>query len=257
MFTARLPKNRDQAICLIAADPAGSLPGLAAKLPHYHKYSYLAFAQFPMTVFLPGKQRSVKKVALGKLSAREPLIIPDPLYSRERMMETMRFLSSEDLGGRGFGTPGLDRAADYIAKKIKEAGFVPAGDKKGSYFQAWEDIGGETAHTATLRNVIGLVPGKKPGTSAQSVVVGAHYDHLGLVWPETRDKSPGKIHPGADNNASGVAVLIELARVLAKGPRPDRTIVFAAFTGEGPGNAVRNITLLAKNSIPSAIASVW
>jgi hypothetical protein len=69
----------------------------------------------------------------------------------------------------------------------------------------------------------------------QSVVIGAHYDHLGLGWPETRDKNPGKIHPGADDNASGVAVLVELARLLAAGPRPDRTIVFVAFTGEEAG----------------------
>jgi hypothetical protein len=49
------------------------------------------------------------------------------------------------------------------------------------------------------------------------------------------DKSPGRIHPGADDNASGMAVLIELARDLAKGPKPDRTIVFVAFTGEEAG----------------------
>jgi aminopeptidase N len=86
-----------------------------------------------------------------------------------------------------------------------------------------------------MKNVIGVLPGKRPETAAQSVVIGAHYDHLGYGWPETRDKSKGRIHPVADDNASGVAVLIELARVLAKEPKPDKTIVFIAVTGEEAG----------------------
>jgi Zn-dependent M28 family amino/carboxypeptidase len=82
----------------------------------------------------------------------------------------------------------------------------------------------------------------------QSVVVGAHYDHLGLGWPEAREGRKGKVHPGADDNASGVAVLIELARVLAKAPQPDRTIVFVAFSGEEAGKrGSRHYVASAKN----------
>ncbi len=88
---------------------------------------------------------------------------------------------------------------------------------------------------AVMKNVIGIIPGKNPAMAGQSVVVGAHYDHLGLGWPDAREGQKGRVHPGADDNASGVAVLIELARVLAKAPQPDRTIVFVAFTGEEAG----------------------
>jgi uncharacterized Zn-binding protein involved in type VI secretion len=63
----------------------------------------------------------------------------------------------------------------------------------------------------------------------------AHIDHLGLGWPDVRKGDEGRIHPGADDNASGVAVLLEMARALGSGDKPPRTIVFAAFTGEEAG----------------------
>lgn len=85
----------------------------------------------------------------------------------------------------------------------------------------------------TGRNVIGLLPGaSRPD---EYVVVGAHYDHLGNE-PTFRDRSgPAQIHNGADDNASGTAGLIELARALAGGPRPARSILFIAFSGEELG----------------------
>jgi Zn-dependent M28 family amino/carboxypeptidase len=67
------------------------------------------------------------------------------------------------------------------------------------------------------------------------VVVSAHYDHLGLGWPDVRKGNEGKIHPGADDNASGVAILTELARTMAKTVKPKRSIVFLACSGEEAG----------------------
>ena len=63
----------------------------------------------------------------------------------------------------------------------------------------------------------------------------AHYDHLGTGWPDVHKGDEGQVHPGADDNASGVAVMLELARALAAGEKPSRSIVFAAFTGEEAG----------------------
>jgi aminopeptidase N len=250
VLTSRLPGNRNMPLCLIATDDALSLTGLANKLPHYHKYSYLAFKGLepsnvakgrwpvetsPLTVYLPEDKDMPRKVEMGKLAPREPLARLDLLFSRERMMKTVRYLSSDKLAGRGFGSEGLDKAAGYIAKQFKKAGLLPAGDKDNGYFQTWGDTGGATGHRVTLRNVIGVIIGRNEAMKSQSVVVGAHYDHLGLGWPETGDPAPGKIHPGADDNASGVSVLIELANVLAKGQQPERTIVFVAFSGEESG----------------------
>ena len=86
-----------------------------------------------------------------------------------------------------------------------------------------------------MHNVVGIIPGTKPELSSQSVVLGAHYDHLGLGWPDVHVGDEGKIHHGADDNASGIAVLLELARILSQQSKPERTIVFIAFTGEEDG----------------------
>jgi hypothetical protein len=86
-------------------------------------------------------------------------------------------------------------------------------------------------------NVVGILPGADPHLRDQRVVIGAHYDHLGFGHFGALDpQAEGKVHPGADDNASGTAVLLELARRMAKLPvKPDRTIVFAAFSGEELG----------------------
>lgn len=86
-------------------------------------------------------------------------------------------------------------------------------------------------------NVVGILPGADPNLRDQRVVIGAHYDHLGFGHFGALDRqAEGKTHPGADDNASGTAVLLELARRLAKLPvKPDRTIIFAAFSGEELG----------------------
>ncbi|MEW6214136.1 MAG: M20/M25/M40 family metallo-hydrolase [Nitrospirota bacterium] len=246
VLTARNPENKDMALMLIASEIAEALPGLSRKLPHYHKYSYLGFQgnepaniakgrwpviNSPMTAFMPCEDGLFSRVEMGELAPREPITTLQPIFSAERMMETIRFLSSDELKGRGFGTAELDRAAEFIAQKFLEAGLKPSGDAEGSYFQTWKD----PEHKVILKNVIGVIPAQKPERAKQSIVVGAHYDHLGLGWPDARKENMGKIHHGSDDNASGVSVLIELAVVLAKSLNPDRSVVFVAFTGEEAG----------------------
>ena len=86
-------------------------------------------------------------------------------------------------------------------------------------------------------NVVAVLPGSDPRLKNESVVIGAHYDHIGLGHYGTRDSSTeGQVHHGADDNASGTAVLLELARRLSRSDsRPARTIVFAAFSAEELG----------------------
>ncbi|HUP00890.1 MAG TPA: M20/M25/M40 family metallo-hydrolase [Gemmatimonadota bacterium] len=90
--------------------------------------------------------------------------------------------------------------------------------------------------TRTTHNVIGIVAGRDPALAGEAVVIGAHYDGLGLGGPGSLDPVPGEIHNGADDNASGVAALIELAQFFAYPTnRPDRTLVFVAFGAEEEG----------------------
>jgi aminopeptidase N len=143
-------------------------------------------------------------------------------------------LSDRALQGRGAGSAGLDKAAEMIAARFAEAGLKPAADA-GGWFQSFRPVGprltdavrlpaGAKWGEITLKNVVGLLPGTGEGV----VVVGAHYDHLGL-------DAGGNPYPGADDNASGVAALCAIARDLAAEPPHRRGVVFVAFSGEEAG----------------------
>ena len=100
--------------------------------------------------------------------------------------------------------------------------------------------------TRTTHNVIGIIEGHDPDLASEAVVVGAHYDGLGLGGAGSLEPVPGEVHNGADDNASGVAALIELAQHFSfRANRPARTIVFVAFGAEeegmlGSGHFVNN-----------------
>lgn len=241
---ARHPENPDQALGWIATDRIQALPGLARKLPHYGKYSYLGFAGDPPDNVLKGQwpaRASPLSVALAEdapplaLPQRAPLTELPPAFSAARMMEDVRRLADPALAGRGLGSDGLEQAADRIAQGFASAGLEPAGDAPGDYSQRWQARTGEPTREMPLRNIAARLPGADSALAGQPLVIGAHYDHLGTGWPDVREGNAGKIHPGADDNASGVAVLLELARALAAGPPPARPILFVAFTGEEAG----------------------
>lgn len=85
------------------------------------------------------------------------------------------------------------------------------------------------------RNVAGLLPGDDPHVRGEYVIVGAHYDHLGFGGEGSLEPDAREVHNGADDNASGTAAVIEIARRLAQGPELDRSVLFLAFTGEERG----------------------
>jgi hypothetical protein len=250
VLAGRHPRNGDLALLWIGADDPAAVPGLARKLPHYHKYSYLGFSgtepenvakgrwpvvDSPLSVAVPQPDGTLPRVEMGRLPRREPLVALPPVFSEERLRETVRFLASSELQGRGNGSEGLERAAAYIAGELAAAGLVPAGDGAGGWFQDFTARVGDPPREARLRNVVAALPGTNTALAGESVVVAAHYDHLGLGWPDVREGNRGKPHPGADDNASGVAVLLELARTLGRSWRPERTVVFVAFAGEEAG----------------------
>lgn len=85
------------------------------------------------------------------------------------------------------------------------------------------------------RNVAAFLPGSDPALRGEYVIIGAHFDHLGLGGEGSLDPDAREIHNGADDNASGTAALIEIARAMSDGPRPARSVLFLAFTGEERG----------------------
>lgn len=87
-----------------------------------------------------------------------------------------------------------------------------------------------------VANVVAVLPGSDPALAREAVVIGAHYDHLGHgAFGSLAPESRGEVHNGADDNASGAAGLLELARAFAAGPRPRRSLVLVAFTAEEAG----------------------
>jgi len=261
--------NPEQVVVLLSIDRTAALPGLGRKLPHYGKYSYLAFEGNDPTNMLKGqwpvvnsplsapfsleKSQFNRPIPMGELPKRKALGRLAPLFSAQRMMDHIGYLAGKGLEGRGLGSKGLENAAHYIANAFKNAGLKPGGDQN-SYFQTWEDniavptkqmllqAGKGDAFSKksppkkiTLRNVIAEIPGTNPSFKGEFVIICAHYDHLGMGWPDVHRGDEGKIHFGADDNASGVAVMLELASTLGKSFKPERTIIFVAFTGEESG----------------------
>ena len=89
--------------------------------------------------------------------------------------------------------------------------------------------------TAEARNVVALLPGTDPVMANEYVIVGAHFDHLGFGGEGSLAPGETAVHNGADDNASGTAAVLEIARALAEGPELDRSVLFIAFTGEERG----------------------
>ncbi len=153
------------------------------------------------------------------------------------MMATVRFLADDALAGRLAGSASERCAGDYIAQHFAELKLKPAGTD-GTFFQSFPVASGANPHAppGTGRNIIAVLEGSDPHLKNEYVIVGAHYDHLGDGrFGSTAKDQKFAVHNGADDNASGVAAVIDVARRLASGPPPARSIVFMAFSGEEAG----------------------
>jgi hypothetical protein len=249
VIVRRHPGNLEKAVGFIFADGLAALPGLGRKLPHYGKYSYLGFegvepvnvlkgqwtpADSPLRVDLRAAAERKTAAAALTLPGRPALAELPPVFSQKALLEHVAWLSAPEREGRGVGTKGLEAAAEYVAAQFKAIGLQPGGDR-GSYFQSFTATRSPSGAPVALRNVIGVLPGSKPEWAGQSALLTAHYDHLGYGWPDVHKGDEGRLHPGADDNASGVAVLLELAKAIASGEKPQRTLVFVAFAGEEAG----------------------
>jgi hypothetical protein len=245
----RHPSHLEKAVGWLVVEPEAAFPGMGRKLPHYGKYSYLAFEGDEPTNVVKGQwpaSSSPLRLDLrpaGRRSEPPPAGTPDkrtalaelpPVFSTRALMDHVTFLASPELEGRGVGGEGSRQAADYIVERFAAAGLAPGGSD-GGWLQTVELPSGPRGTPVEVVNVIGYLAGSKKEWAEQSVVVGAHYDHLGRGWPDVHQGDAGKIHPGADDNASGVAVLLELAANLATGDPPSRNLVFVAFAAEEAG----------------------
>ena len=208
---------------------------------------------------LPSISRRLRSVAVAALSLAacytaqgDPA--PQQGGSAERIYRDIAYLADDRLEGRGTGTAGNDSAAAYIARSHALAGLrtlivdstradCPMASTAArclGFLQRFMARGSEVAHNGhpeglRSQNVVAMVRGTDPVLRGEYVVIGAHYDHLGRSTFGALDPQAGDaIRNGADDNASGTAAVMELARQFAAHPAR-RSIIVASFTGEELG----------------------
>ena len=157
-----------------------------------------------------------------------------------KIKEDVAFLADDKLEGRQTGTPGEIKASEYIQKRFKSLGLTPKGTE--GFYQSFTFKPKTNPHeevkftenadgTITGRNVVGFIDNKAKNT----VIIGAHFDHLGYGGDGSLYRNEKKaIHNGADDNASGIAVLLNLASKL-KNTNTNNNYLFIAFSGEEMG----------------------
>ncbi len=234
------PKNPERIIVWLATENQKAIDGLIRKLPHYGKYSYLAFegdepentekGEFPsfnspMVYYFDKNAKSNAKIVPAKA-----LAYLNPVFSEENMINDIKELSSEKMLGRGIDNVGIELAKKYITEQFEKIGLKHGFEN--SFHQTWNETIKDK--NLTLTNIVGYLPGKNDSLKNSPLIISAHYDHLGTGFPYANSGNEGKIHPGADDNASGIAVLLELARSL-KESNFERPIYFVAFTAEESG----------------------
>lgn len=176
----------------------------------------------------------MKRISLIVIS----LVLTTNLFAQPmpgKLRAHISFLASDELQGRGTGTEGEKLAAKYLISQFKKLKLKPYGDNK-TYLQTFDFKGGMhgTGEPGKASNIVGFLDNGAPTT----VIIGAHYDHLGTGnQGSSLDPNPaGKIHNGADDNASGVAGLLELARYYKSNKvKENNNFLFILFSGEELG----------------------
>ena len=171
------------------------------------------------------------------LSLSFALVTQSFAQQQRDMKQVVEYLASQELGGRYPATVGDTLASEYIMGQLRGLRLKPVlkGKKKTAYFQNFTY--GKTKETErTTHNIIAVLPGKDKRLKHEYIVVGSHYDHLGLGGKDSGSRRPDTlaVHPGADDNASGDAVVLELAKYFKKNRSP-RSIIFMFFGAEEQG----------------------
>lgn len=142
-----------------------------------------------------------------------------------RVSSHLSYLSSDELEGRKPGELGIEKAAQYLTKELKTYGIKP-------YFKTYNDTLVNIDRTAY--NIVGYIEGKDKILKSEFVVIGAHYDHIGKVSSITTSKEIDNIYNGANDNATGVTAVLEVARNLSK-QKLKRSALIVFFSAEEMG----------------------
>jgi hypothetical protein len=169
---------------------------------------------------------SVCGASRGQAIDHNALALAAASITKEELKSYIDVLADDTFEGREAGSRGGRAAGNYLLKAFEEHGATPAGEG-GTYLQSFQ---------SASRNILGLVEGGDSRLKDQVIVVGAHYDHVGYGRATNSYGPLGYIHNGADDNASGVAGVLELLDAVKRLPTPPkRSILFACWDGEEGG----------------------
>ena len=163
------------------------------------------------------------------------LVLQTHAQKQDDMRQTVEYLASQELQGRYPATEGDTLASEYIAGKLRGLKLKPiVREKKLKGF--YHNFTYGKTEKRTTHNIIAVLPGKDKRLKNEYIVVGSHYDHLGWGGEGSGSRRPDTVavHPGADDNASGDAVVLQLAEHFKK-LRSPRSIIFAFFGAEEQG----------------------
>ncbi|MGB8704109.1 MAG: M20/M25/M40 family metallo-hydrolase [Gillisia sp.] len=166
---------------------------------------------------------STQNTSAENTTANTPeLGVADLEVSVNNLKDNLEYLASDELKGRNTGSPGIEKAADFIENKLREYNVEP-------FFKTYRDTFSTSGRTAY--NIVGVIPGKDLELKQQYILIGAHYDHIGIQKPVDNDS----IANGADDNAAGTVSVLELSRKFSQINQNKRSIIFALFSGEELG----------------------
>jgi hypothetical protein len=204
----------------------GQLPGRPTSMTIVHRLA----PALALLLAAPAAAQPVAKDAPGRARA-------------DRIVRDVAALADDRMEGRLTGTRGNDLAAEYIAAELRRLRLRPVltdSAGKPTYLQRFRARGAAVSHAGLgdslmSQNVVALIPGTDRRLRGQVVVLGAHFDHLGRSAFFATDRQAGEaIRNGADDNASGTAAVLELARLFAARP-PKRSVLVTLFSGEELG----------------------
>ena len=158
--------------------------------------------------------------------------------TENELKEHLLFLTSEKNAGRYPGGKENKRVVKYLKKEFKNLGlkYFNKGYKQSFNAQLRVEKGADQKPKVVTWNVVGYIEGNDPVLKKEFIVLGAHYDHLGLGGPSSKSDKKNTIHYGADDNASGTAALLEIAeKITSQKAQLKRSVLFVCFGAEEQG----------------------
>ncbi|OYU79541.1 MAG: peptidase M28 [Flavobacterium sp. BFFFF1] len=142
---------------------------------------------------------------------------------QDNVAANLRALTSDEMEGREAGTPGIEKAAVLLENYFKQINIQP-------YFKTYRDT--LTTFARPTCNIVGYIEGNDPVLKNQFIILGGHYDHIGMTYGNA---NTDRINNGANDDASGVTAVLEIARFFSQSKSNKRSLLFVCFSGEEKG----------------------